>query len=265
MDRDKPLVSVLMTAYNREKYIAAAIESVLSSTYTNFELIIVDDGSKDKTVEIAKGYTTDARVQLYQNEKNLGDYPNRNKAASYATGTYLKYLDSDDVMYSYTLQILVAFMEQFPDAALGMSSIPVHQPYPVLLSPKDTYLEHFYTYGHFNRAPGSVIIRKAIFDKVGGFTGERMIGDTQLWFTIAREHAIVKVPRDLVWNREHPDQESKSDYAALYEQLTSKVIQEAFNHPNCPLSAEEQAKVFKFLKWSKKKSVAQSFFKKMFP
>src|SRR5260370_37746092 len=95
---EKPLVSVLMTAYNREKYIAQAIESVLASTYTNFELIIVDDRSTDYSVEIARGYERkDKRVRVHVNEKNLGDYPNRNKAASYAVGKYIRYLDSDDV------------------------------------------------------------------------------------------------------------------------------------------------------------------------
>ena len=74
------LVSVLMTSFNREKYIAEAIESVLASTYKDFELIIVDDCSKDNTVGIAKKYEElDSRVKVYINEVNLGDYPNRNK------------------------------------------------------------------------------------------------------------------------------------------------------------------------------------------
>ena len=89
-----PLVSVLLTAFNREKYIAEAIESVLSSTFNNYELIIVDDASTDKTVEIIKGYAAkDSRIRFYVNETNLGDYPNRNKIATYATGKYIKYID----------------------------------------------------------------------------------------------------------------------------------------------------------------------------
>ncbi len=75
------LISILMTAYNREHYITEAIESVLASTYQNWELIIVDDGSKDDTVSIAKSYAAeDARIKVHVNEKNLGDYPNRNRA-----------------------------------------------------------------------------------------------------------------------------------------------------------------------------------------
>src|SRR5436853_5775843 len=109
---DKPLVSVLMTAYNREQFIGEAIESVLSSTYKNFELIIVDDCSGDSTVSIAKDYgRKDSRIKVYVNEKNLGDYQNRNKAATYASGKYLKYADSDDKLFPDGLNYCVRVME----------------------------------------------------------------------------------------------------------------------------------------------------------
>src|SRR5690349_18425307 len=114
---ESPLVSVLMTSYNREKYIAEAIESVLASSYKNFELIIVDDCSRDKTVAIAKEYAAkDGRVKVFVNEKNLGDYPNRNQAASYAKGKYIKFLDADDLIYHYGLDVMVNYMERFPQA-----------------------------------------------------------------------------------------------------------------------------------------------------
>src|SRR5258708_31839495 len=117
MDKNAPLVSVLMTAYNREKYIAEAIESVRNSTYANWELIIVDDLSKDNTVAIAKQYEAkDSRIKVYVNEQNLGDYPNRNQAATYARGKYLKYVDADDQLYPHGLQVVVSYMERFPEA-----------------------------------------------------------------------------------------------------------------------------------------------------
>ena len=75
------MLSVLMTAFNREDYITEAIESVLSSTYKNIELIIVDDKSTDTTVKIIRQYQIkDERIKLFINEINIGDYPNRNKA-----------------------------------------------------------------------------------------------------------------------------------------------------------------------------------------
>ena len=80
---NRPLVSILTTVFNREKYIAACIESVLNSSYHNWEMIIVDDQSKDKSVEIAKRYAAkEDRIKVYVNEKNLGDYANRNQAQS---------------------------------------------------------------------------------------------------------------------------------------------------------------------------------------
>ncbi|RZK18039.1 MAG: glycosyltransferase family 2 protein, partial [Flavobacterium sp.] len=76
-NKNGPLVSVLMTTYNREKFITESIESVLFSSYTNFELIIVDDASTDQTAIIAQRYAAkDNRVRLIVNESNIGDYPN---------------------------------------------------------------------------------------------------------------------------------------------------------------------------------------------
>ena len=71
MQREAPLVSVLMTAFNRQNFIEEAIESVLSSTYTNFELIVVDDCSTDNTVAVAQKYAErDKRIKLFVNNKN---------------------------------------------------------------------------------------------------------------------------------------------------------------------------------------------------
>ena len=118
---ENPLVSVLMTAYNRELYIGAAIESVLASSYSHFELIIIDDGSTDQTFEIATNYTNkDDRIKLYSNHQNIGQFQNRNKAACLATGKYLKYVDSDDMILPDTISIMVEGMEQFDDAGIGL-------------------------------------------------------------------------------------------------------------------------------------------------
>ena len=82
-----PKISILTTVYNREKYLVACMDSVLASSYQDWELIIVDDVSTDTSLAIAKSYEKkDARIKVYVNDKNLGDYPNRNKAASYAKG-----------------------------------------------------------------------------------------------------------------------------------------------------------------------------------
>lgn len=237
------LVSVLMTAYNREEYIGKAIESVLASTYTDLELIIVDDCSSDNTVKIAKEYASkDSRIKVFVNEQNLGDYPNRNKAASYATGKYIKYLDSDDIIYPHGLEVMMRSMEQFPEAGFGLSSISdIERPYPVCLLPHDAYWEHFNGYGHFDRAPGSGIIKKEAFDAVGGFSGTRHIGDQELWFSIGRIFPLVKLQRDLVWDRTHKGQEKDIEKSSFkkYDQLRKELLKNSLAHPQIPLSEEE--------------------------
>lgn len=245
MENNLPLVSILMTAYNREKYIAQAIESILTSTYKNFELIIVDDCSKDKTVEIAKGYAQkDSRIKVYINEKNLGDYPNRNKAASYANGKYLKYVDSDDVMYPHCLDVMTACMEKFPEAAFGLSSVAdIDKPYPYCISPREIFLETFKRYGHFYRAPGSSIIKKEIFDKTGGFSGIRQVGDFEFWMKISLHHSMVKMPVDLYWSRLHSDQESKVNSEKEKQKLILELIKKIFAQEKVPLDEEEKKKI----------------------
>ena len=115
-------VSVLTTCYNREPFIGEAIESVLSSSFSDFEYIIVDDHSSDRSAEIARKYgKIDPRVKIYVNERNLGDYPNRSRAASLARGAYLKYVDSDDIIYPHGLQVMMECMRRFPAAGLGLS------------------------------------------------------------------------------------------------------------------------------------------------
>ena len=246
---NSPTVSVLMTSYNRENYIEDAIKSVLSSSFTDLELIIVDDCSSDRTVEIARSFQKqDSRVRVYVNDRNLGDYPNRNKAASYANGKYIKYLDSDDIMYSHTLSVMVQSMELFPEVGLGLSGKgKKDKPHPYVLSPIEAYREHFGGFGHLDRAPGSAIIKREAFEKVGGFTGRRMIGDNELWLILARYFPIVIFPADLYWARTHEGQESQSDYAKKYAALRKTIFVDALNHPDCPLKSSERASVIKSL------------------
>ncbi len=238
---EQPLVSVLMTAYNREKYIAEAIESVLASTYTNFELIIVDDCSTDRTLEIAKSFILkDTRVKLFINEKNLGDYPNRNKAAEYAIGKYIKYLDSDDLIYDFTLDVMVRYMERFPDAGFGLCTDHDHRIIPYEVTPHEIYLIQFGGVGHFYRPPTGSIIRLDAFRKLGGFSGARMIGDTEFWFKIARYYNIVILPVDLYHYRFHDDQQQKSEYDKQNGfTLGYKILITALDDPDCPLSVKE--------------------------
>lgn len=106
----KPLVTVSMPAFNSERYIAEAIESILAQTYTNFELIIVDDGSTDRTREIVERYN-DPRIIKIFSDHNRGLITTRNLIASIAKGKYLALLDADDRAFPGRLELQVGFLE----------------------------------------------------------------------------------------------------------------------------------------------------------
>ena len=105
-----PLVTVSMPAFNSEHYIAEAIESILAQTYENFELIIIDDGSTDRTREIVERYS-DPRIIKIFSDQNRGLITTRNLIASIAKGKYLALLDADDRAFPERLQLQVDFLE----------------------------------------------------------------------------------------------------------------------------------------------------------
>jgi glycosyltransferase involved in cell wall biosynthesis len=246
---NEPLVSVLMTAYNREKYIAEAIESVLASTFKDFELIIVDDCSQDRTVEIARRYLTDPRVQLHINEKNLGDYPNRNRAASLAKGKYLKYLDADDLIYPERLSVMVNTMERFPEAGFGLE--PAAQddsrPYPFQISPREAY-QRQYVRGErvLDRSPLGIIIRASAFRDVGGFSGKQWVGDFEMWHKLAARFPVVLLTEGGTWYRIHDMQQSSSyrgSRSVRFEYL--RIAFEQLTGDSCPLAASERTRAIR--------------------
>lgn len=104
-------VSVIMPSYNCEKYIAASIDSVINQTYTEWELLIVDDVSTDKTKDIIKSYIKqDARIKLFVMEENSGAALCRNKAVEEASGQFIAFLDSDDIWSEEKLKLQLSFM-----------------------------------------------------------------------------------------------------------------------------------------------------------
>jgi hypothetical protein len=149
---------------------------------------------------------------------------------------------------------MVNYMERFPSAGFGLAAIPSGtEPYPVCIGPSKIYEEHFFGYGHLSRAPGSSIIKLESFNKIGGFSGARMIGDLELWCKLGRYFDMVKFPFDLYWNRLHDEQESRSAYAKQYPVLIEKALNEALNHPDCPLNVTSLQAVKKVIRKQKVK------------
>lgn len=106
------LVSIIMPSWNTGKFIAESIQSVLNQTYTNWELIIVDDCSTDNTDEVVAPFLVDQRIKYLHNEKNSGAALTRNKAMREAQGEWIAFLDSDDLWLPAKLENQVKFMKE---------------------------------------------------------------------------------------------------------------------------------------------------------
>ena len=259
---DKNLqVSVLMTVYNREKYIVDAIESILNSTYDNFELIIVDDCSTDKSLNIARSYEDlDSRVKVYVNDSNLGDYPNRNKAASYAKGKYIKYVDADDIIYPNTLEIFIRDIQKYPSAELILSSRKLQdtEEFPILYKPNEIYKEHFLYSGCLDIGPLGFMITRDLFNRVNGFTGERFVGDTIFLYHVTQiTDTVITVPGLVYW-RIHEGQEMFFENQTPIRMIrTLEILDEAFNRVTCPLEPRVSGDIYR----KQKKILARSCYK----
>lgn len=240
------MVSVLMTAYNREKYIAEAIESVLASTYTNFELIIVDDCSQDNTVSIAKRFQDkDNRIKVYVNERNLGDYPNRNKAAGYAKGDYLMYVDSDDTILRDGIENCLNAMSVFPDAGFGIFNTSYGKD-TVLLDSFVAIKEHFFKTPFLIIGPGGTILRRNFFEQIKGYP-EKYGPANDMYFNIkaACFSPVVLLPFTFMNYRRHEGQEINNASGYLYNNYL--YLKDALKELPLELSKKEKL-------WIKKKN-----------
>jgi len=121
-----PRVSILTALYNHEKFVANAIESVLAQTYTDWELILWDDGSTDKSMEVAQKYLErhPGKITLYAhaNGVNLGQERTRNAALGRAGGEYVALLDSDDFYHARKLELLVPLLDD-PEVGLAYGDV----------------------------------------------------------------------------------------------------------------------------------------------
>ncbi|MDQ6814015.1 MAG: glycosyltransferase [Bacteroidota bacterium] len=258
----KQMVSVLITAFNREKYIAEAIQSVIDSNYSNWELIIVDDCSKDNTVSIAREFSKrDARIRVYVNERNLGDYANRNRAASYGKGKYLKYLDSDDKIFSDGLAYCIRNMEENPTASIGL--VTFNKKYgtnPILISSKEIIKNHFFGGAELTMGPTGAIIKRDCFEKINGFdTRFNVASDNFFNVKMATIGDVVLLPYQFFYYREHNGQERHNSTGYLiHNYLYNK---ELFCKTRLPLSADERMFLEKKLQKRHSVNLVKYFFK----
>lgn len=206
-----PLITVITTCYNRERYIAACIESVLNCRYENFEYVIVDDVSTDASWDIIQSYASkDSRIRASRNVVNQGDYPNRNVALQLAKGEFVKFVDGDDLLYPYALHFYVHYMEQHPEAAFALSveQLSSSEPLPRCFQAEQAILHHYIHQPILFEGPTSSFIRRDAFQEVGFFSGKRMLGDFEAWHNLNHKGGCLLLPKgSTTFWREHDHQE----------------------------------------------------------
>ena len=205
-----PEVSVVIPTYNRKEMVQEAVESVLSQTYRDFELIVVDDGSEDGTGEVLREKFGERIIYLYQ--KNQGVSRARNRGIETSRGKYIAFLDSDDLWLKKKLERQVQFMQQNPEAMICYTDeIWIRR--GVRVNPKKKHAKHSgWIYPQCLPlciiSPSSVLMRRELLEEVGGFDPEFPVcEDYDLWLRVALRYPIHLIPEKLIVKRGgHPDQ-----------------------------------------------------------
>lgn len=175
VDFIRPLVSIVMPVYNDEDYVAAAIESILAQTFTDFELIIVDDGSQDRSPQIAREHMNrDGRIRLIELERNQGETVARNIGIAAATGDFVAGMDSDDISLPERLQKQVSFLHVNKHiGAVGVHAKVVDADLQLLFHKRPPQVHanlmlHQFIEG-YPFVSASVMFRRPLLQAVGGY------------------------------------------------------------------------------------------------
>jgi glycosyltransferase involved in cell wall biosynthesis len=178
-----PLVSVIIPVYNGEQYLAEAVGSAQSQTYLPVEIIVIDDGSTDATVQVAKQFSSSIR---YYYQSNSGAAAARNQGIRIAKGDYFAFLDADDLWPEDKLQVQISRFVKNPELEVVLGRIqyvrlPGAGEIRIQLEQDDTL-----AYVHL----GSGLYKKTVFDRIGGFDETLHFSEDHDWFLRAREQRV---------------------------------------------------------------------------
>lgn len=208
MSKKTPKVSVLMSAYNSEKYVGEAIESILNQTFSDFEFVIVNDGSTDKTAEIIKKHAEqDKRINFIDNKKNAGLITALNQGLNFCNGEYIARMDSDDISLPTRFAEQVEYMDNHPECGACGTWIKKFGPGThrdkIIKYPKVVKFLDFLIYGDQVAQPSAMTRRSVIVDNNIQYNPKyKYAEDYAFWINISRHstvHNLQKVLLNYRW------------------------------------------------------------------
>lgn len=206
-----PKVSVIIPSYNHEKYVAEAIQSVLDQTYQDFEIVVTDDGSTDKTVEVIKQFS-DSRIKLFVFEENQGACIAANHCIKNAVGEFISLLNSDDAYKPHKLEKQINFLDKNPEIGAVFSYPEFIDEDSQLITKKHFYqttfqkpnrtrfewLNYFFYNGNCICHP-TILIRKECYDIVGLYDPRyAQLPDFDFWIRLCQKYDIHIMPEELI-------------------------------------------------------------------
>ncbi len=219
-----PLVTVLMPVYNGEKYLKMAIDSILNQTYKNFELLIINDGSTDKSESIISKYS-DERIFYVKNEKNLGLVTTLNKGLALAKGDYIARMDCDDISMPMRFEKQVRFMDENDEVGVCGTWIKFFGEGPGIVVKNPVSHREIECKLLFSNpmAHPTVMLRKSFFDRFNltYSSNYQLAEDFELWHRCVKLFKFHNIPEVLLRYRITAGSETHSKQDFLQETVDS--------------------------------------------
>jgi glycosyltransferase involved in cell wall biosynthesis len=221
-----PQVSVIVPVFNGERYLQSCIRSVLGQRFDDFELLLADDCSTDRSLEIIQGFS-DERIRHYRHAKNVGLFASLNQLVSSARAPIVRLLGQDDVLAPDCLASEVEFLATHPSVGMAYCKYrlideagqetgegPVGD-LPEVVQP-NLSLQYYYYYGCLPGNISTVCVRRECFEAVGLFDEDfRVAGDYEMWVRICRHRDLGVLHKRLVQLRIHENQLSRAPSSGI--------------------------------------------------
>lgn len=227
-DKLQPKVSVIMNVYNGSSFLEDAIQSVLSQTFTNFELVIVNDGSTDQTGQILDIHKCNSRVVIVTNPVNKGIAASKNIAIRKSKGEYIALMDADDISEPDRLQKQMDYLDSHPDiGVVGAWSRVINDKGELLsevMRPEsDSVIVLWMLLRHCAMNQPTIMLRRNLVIQAGGYNEKLSVSeDYEMWTRLASITKLSNIPEYLVRYRQHDNNISKLIESNYYHVVTSR-------------------------------------------